>query len=120
MTNARAHAARSPRGEASFAGPPPDPDPGPGPAAGPEPRCARIAQAAATGLMTHTDVDDAVVRIDGPGHAPRLWIECLLAPDGDVTRTTELVVGVREQLEAMLDLTFDTAEMTIRNVAGQG
>ncbi len=83
----------------------------------PEHRCARIAQAAATGLMTHLDVDDAVVRIDGPHRAPRLRIECLLAPEGDVSRTTELVVSVRDHLEAMLDLTFDTAEMTIRNVA---
>jgi hypothetical protein len=69
--------------------------------------------------MTHRDVDDAVVRIDGPRGAPHLWIECLLAPEGDVSRTTELVVGVRDQLEAMLDLTFDAVEMTIRNVAGQ-
>ena len=86
---------------------------------GPEQRCARVAQAAATGLMTHTDVDDAVVRIDGPRGAPRLWIECLLVPEGDVSRTTELVVGVRDQLEAMLDLTFDAVEMTIKNVAGR-
>lgn len=89
------------------------------PDADPDQRCARIAQAAATGLMSHTDVDDAVVRIDGPRRAPRLWIECRLAPDGDVSRTTELVVGVRDQLEAMLDLTFDAAEMTIKNAAGQ-
>jgi hypothetical protein len=113
MTNARACPALAQAGGAPFA----DRHTGPGP--GPEQRCARIAQAAATGLMTHTDVEDAVVRIDGPRSAPRLWIECLLAPEGDVSRTTELVVGVRDQLEALLDLTFDAAEMTIRNVAGR-
>jgi hypothetical protein len=81
----------------------------------PAQRCARIAHAAATGLMAHADVDDAIVRIDGTRSAPRLWIECLLVPDGDVSRTTEVVVGVRDQLESMLEVTFDTAEMTIRN-----
>ena len=83
-----------------------------------DPQCTKIAQAAATGLKAHADVADAVVRIDGPQRAPRLRIECHLTPAGDVSRTTELVVGVREQLEAMLDLTFDTAEMTIRNASG--
>lgn len=83
-----------------------------------DPQCTKIAQAAATGLKAHADVADAVVRIDGPQRAPRLRIECHLTPAGDVSRTTELVVGVREQLEAMLDLTFDTAEMTIRNATG--
>jgi hypothetical protein len=86
----------------------------------PTQRCARIAHAAATGLMAHADVDDATVRIGGTRRAPRLWIECLLAPDGDVSRTTEVVVGVRDQLESMLDVTFDSAEMTIRNATGRG
>jgi hypothetical protein len=114
MTNARACPGLTPGGEASLAGRPT----GPGTAA--EQRCAKIAQAAATGLMTHRDVEDALVRIDGPRRAPRLWIECFLSPHADVTRTTEVVVGVREQLEAMLDLTFDTVEMTIRNVTVPG
>jgi hypothetical protein len=115
MTNARACPPLAQVGGTSLA----DRHTGPGPGHGPEQRCARVALAAATGLMTHTDVDDAVVRIDGPRDAPRLWIECLLAPEGDVSRTTELVVGVRDQLEAMLDLTFDAVEMTIRNVAAR-
>lgn len=112
MTNARACPAPAQGGEATFTDRHAEPSA--------EQRCARITQAAATGLMTHADVDDAVVRIDGPRRAPRLWIECSLAAHSDVSRTTEVVVGVRDQLEAMLDLTFDTVEMTIRNVAVRG
>lgn len=111
MTNARACPPLAQGSEASFT------ERHTGPGSGPEQRCARIAQAAARGLMTHADVDDAHVRIDGPRRAPRLWIECSLAPHSDVSRTTEVVVGVRDQLEAMLDFSFDTVEMTIRNVA---
>lgn len=67
--------------------------------------------------MTHADVEDAVVSIDGPRRAPRLHIECLLADDGDVRRATELFISVRNQLESMLGATSDAAEMTIRNAA---
>jgi hypothetical protein len=96
--------------------PPHDPNPTPSPAAL-EPRPDTVAQAAATGLMTHVDVDTAVVNIDGPRHAPSLEIDCLLNDDADVLRSTELIVRVRDQIESMLDVTFDTAEMTVRNAA---
>ncbi|MCY1160235.1 MAG: hypothetical protein MOP51_3262 [Citricoccus sp.] len=114
MTNARACPGLAQGGDAPLA------QRHTGPWADAEQRCSKIAQAAATGLMTHKDVEDALVRIDGPRRAPRLWIECFLSPHADVTRTTEVVVGVREQLEAMLDITFDTVEMTIRNIAIPG
>jgi hypothetical protein len=97
---------------------PADDVPDPTPDVSADPQCTKIAQAAATGLKAHADVADAVVRIDGTQRTPRLRIECHLTTSGDVSRTTELVVGVREQLEAMLDLTFDSAEMTIRNATG--
>jgi hypothetical protein len=86
---------------------------------GPEPPYEVIARAAATGLTAHTDVEGAVVSIDGPRHALELRIDCRLADDADVLRTTELIISVRNQLAALLDVSFDTAEMTIRNATQQ-
>jgi hypothetical protein len=66
--------------------------------------------------MTHADVDEAVVIIDGPSNAPQLLIDCVLTDEGDFARTTELATTVHEQIESMLDVTFDTADVTVRNI----
>lgn len=95
--------------------PPSTPDPT-GPSAGASPYAERLAQAAAAGLRAAAGVDEAVVIIDGPSNAPQLLIDCVLTDEGDYSRVTELAATVREQIESLRNITFDTAEVTIKNI----
>jgi hypothetical protein len=61
-------------------------------------------------------VDEAVVIVDGSGNAPQALIDCVLTDGGDFARTAELATTVHEQIESRLDLTFDTADATVRNL----
>lgn len=86
-----------------------------GPAADVVPEADKIAQAAASGLMSSTDVDNAAVSIDGPRGAPQLAIDCVIAEKGDLPRAAELTTLVHEHIETMLDVTFENAEITVRD-----
>ncbi|GAA1134174.1 hypothetical protein [Citricoccus alkalitolerans] len=84
------------------------------PAAEVVPDADKIAQAAASGLRTSTDVDDAAVSIDGPRDAPQLAIDCVVAEEGDLPRAAELTTMIHKHIETMLNVTFENAEVTVR------